>query len=156
MKLNEVDVSGYDTLLLDRDGVINRLRPNDYVKCWEEFEFLPGVLDTLAEWNKKFKHIFIVTNQRGVGKGLMDEQTLQEIHHKMRIEISKHSGRIDRVYYCTALTCEDNRRKPGTGMFLDICRDYPEVKGGKCLMVGDSVCDLEFAKNCGIKGIMVG
>lgn len=68
MNLKDIDISGYDTLLLDRDGVINRLRPNDYVKCWDEFEFLPGVLETLSKWNKQVKRIFIVTNQRGVGK----------------------------------------------------------------------------------------
>ena len=45
MNLLDIDITGYDTLLLDRDGVINRLRPNDYVKCWEEFEFLPGVFE---------------------------------------------------------------------------------------------------------------
>lgn len=47
MNLLDIDITGYDTLLLDRDGVINRLRPNDYVKCWEEFEFLPGVFEAL-------------------------------------------------------------------------------------------------------------
>ena len=47
MQLRDLNLSEYDTLLLDRDGVINVLRPNDYVKCWEEFVFLPGVLETL-------------------------------------------------------------------------------------------------------------
>ena len=62
MTLSDIDVTGYDTLFLDRDGVVNKLRPNHYVKCWEEFEFLPGILDALAQWNRHFKHIFIVTN----------------------------------------------------------------------------------------------
>lgn len=48
MQLRDLNLSEYDTLLLDRDGVINVLRPNDYVKCWEEFVFLPGVLETLG------------------------------------------------------------------------------------------------------------
>ena len=68
MQLRDLNLSEYDTLLLDRDGVINVLRPNDYVKCWEEFVFLPGVLETLARFARTAKHIFIVTNQRGVGK----------------------------------------------------------------------------------------
>ena len=71
MQLKDIDISGYDTLLLDRDGVINKLRPNDYVKCWEEFEFVPGIFEVLSKWSKHFKYIFIVTNQRGVGKGVM-------------------------------------------------------------------------------------
>ena len=120
MQLKDIDISGYDTLLLDRDGVINKLRPNDYVKCWEEFEFVPGIFEVLSKWSKHFKYIFIVTNQRGVGKGVMSEQDLLKIHQRMCEEIIAHKGRIDKIYYCTALTEEDNRRKPGNGMFLDI------------------------------------
>ena len=119
MNLLDLNVKGYNTLLLDRDGVINRLRPNDYVKCWAEFEFLPDVLEALAEWSKHFKYIFIVTNQRGIGKGVMTEQDLLEVHQRMCKEIFSHGGRIDKIYYCIALTEEDNRRKPGNGMFLD-------------------------------------
>lgn len=155
MNLLDLDVNGYDTLLLDRDGVINRLRPNDYVKYWTEFEFLPDVLEALAEWSKHFKYIFIVTNQRGIGKGVMTEQDLLEIHRRMCDEIYFYGGRIDKIYYCTALTEEDNRRKPGNGMFLDILNDYPDVARERCLMIGDSDSDMEFAKNCGIKGIKV-
>lgn len=155
MTLSDIDVTGYDTLLLDRDGVINRLRPNDYVKCWEEFEFLPGVFESLALFNRHFKHIFVVTNQRGVGKGLMSETDLLFIHEKMCQEIIANGGRIDKIYYCTALAETDNRRKPGNGMFMDILRDYPDVRVEHCLMVGDSDSDMKFAENCSIKGIKV-
>lgn len=79
MQLRDLNLSEYDTLLLDRDGVINVLRPNDYVKCWEEFVFLPGVLETLARFARTAKHIFIVTNQRGVGKGIMNKRCLMYI-----------------------------------------------------------------------------
>ncbi len=155
MSLLDIDTTGFDTLMLDRDGVINRLRHNDYVKCWEEFEFLPGVLDALAEWNRHFRHIFIVTNQRGVGKGLMTEQTLLDIHDRMCNVINENGGRIDDIFYCTALTCDDPRRKPGIGMFLEILHKYPDVQTYKCLMVGDSESDMEFARNCSIKGILI-
>lgn len=155
MNLKNIDISGYDTLLLDRDGVINRLRPNDYVKCWSEFEFLPNVLETLSTWSQKVKYIFIVTNQRGVGKKLMTESDLSDIHKQMCNEITRHGGRIDKIYYCTALTEEDCRRKPGTGMFQEILHDYPDINPSKCLMIGDSDSDMKFAENCGIKGIKI-
>lgn len=155
MNLRDINISGYDTLLLDRDGVINRLRPNDYVKCWEEFEFLPDVLETLSKWSKQVKHIFIVTNQRGVGKGMMTESDLTDIHKRMCDEIQKHGGRIDEIYYCTALTEADRRRKPGIGMFEDILHDYPDTEHSHCLMIGDSDSDMKFAENCGIKGIKI-
>lgn len=155
MNLLDIDVIGYDTLLLDRDGVINRLRPNDYVKCWEEFEFLPNIFKALKKWNQCFKHIFIVTNQRGVGKGVMTEEALIDVHQRMVSQIELHGGRIDKIYYCTALTEEDNRRKPGNGMFMDILKDYSDVVLETCLMIGDSDSDMAFAQNCGIKGIKV-
>lgn len=82
MNLLDIDVSRYDTLFLDRDGVINKLRQNDYVKCWDEFEFLPGVFEALAKWKDHFKHIIIVTNQRGIGKGLMTDEDLNSIHQQ--------------------------------------------------------------------------
>lgn len=155
MQLKDIDIQGYDTVLLDRDGVINRLRPNDYVKCWEEFEFLPGVFEALARIASSAKHIFIVTNQRGVGKGVMSELALLDVHQRMCTEIAAHGGRIDKIYYCTALTEADVRRKPNRGMFDDILRDYPDVVAERCVMVGDSDSDIKFAENCGIKGIRV-
>ena len=155
MRLKDIDFAGYETVLLDRDGVINRLRPNDYVKCWEEFEFLPGVFEALAHIAESAKYVFVVRNQRGVGKGVMAEQTLIGIHEKMCEEIVARGGRIDGVYYCTALTEMDERRKPGNGMFLEILRDYPDVKVENCVMVGDSDSDMQFADNCGIKGIKI-
>lgn len=155
MKLKDITIERFDTLLLDRDGVINRLRPNDYVKTWEEFEFLPGVFEMMKRFACHFKHIFVVTNQRGVGKGIMTEDALNDIHRRMCKEIAAHGGRIDRIYYCTALTESDNRRKPGTGMFKEILHDYPDVRLEHCLMIGDSDSDMEFARNCGISGVKV-
>lgn len=149
--LADIRESDCYTLLLDRDGVINRLLPRDYVKGWEEFEFIPGVLEAMPELSKRFKHIFIVTNQRGVGKGVMTDKDLQDIHKRMCQEIWSYGGRIDRIYCCTAVSDSDQRRKPNTGMFEEILHDYPDVIPSRCLMVGDSKSDLQFAKNCGMK-----
>lgn len=153
--LHFVEFSGFDTLLLDRDGVINRLREHDYVKTWDEFEFIPGILPLLASWAKRFKHIFVVTNQRGVGKGFMTEDILLQIHERMCKKIAEYGGRVDKIYYCTSLSEIDPRRKPGTGMFTDILRDYPDVHPDSCLMLGDSESDMRFAANCKISGALV-
>lgn len=150
MKINEVNVQGFDTLLLDRDGTINVHIIGDYVRKWEDFEFIPIALDTMAYFAKHFKHIFVVTNQRGIGKGKYTEADLADVHNKMVAEIENKGGRIDGIYYCTSLTEEDIRRKPGRGMFEDILRDYPTVDPTKTIMIGDSDVDREFAKNCGI------
>ena len=73
MQVNLVDVQGYDTLLLDRDGTINVHIIGDYVRKWEDFEFIPIALETMPYFAEHFKHIFIVTNQRGIGKGKYTE-----------------------------------------------------------------------------------
>ena len=150
MKLSEIDIKPFDTLLLDRDGTINVHLIGDYVKNWSEFEFIPGVLDAMPKFAQHFKHIFIVTNQRGIGKGKYTEEDLADIHQHMVDEIQKAGGRIDGIYYCASLTEDDIRRKPGRGMFDDILGDYPDVEPSKTLMVGDGDVDEEFAKNCGV------
>lgn len=153
-RLSELPVEPYETLLLDRDGVLNRLRKNDYVKSWDEFEFLPGVFEALSKWAKAGKRIIVVTNQRGVGKGLMSEEDLKEIHRRMVDEIEKQGGRIDRIYYCTAVSESDRNRKPGTGMFEQALKDYPSMRKERTVMIGDSASDMAFARNCGIRGLL--
>ncbi len=155
MRLSDIDISIYETLLLDRDGTINVHIVGDYVRKWEDFEFIPGVLDVMPKFANHFKHIFVVTNQRGIGKGKYTDSDLADVHSKMIAEISKVGGRIDGVYYCPSVTEADIRRKPGRGMFDDILRDYPDVKPATTLMVGDGDVDMDFAKNCGIVGVKV-
>ena len=89
MKLNDIDIEPYDTLLLDRDGTINVHIVGDYVRKWDDFEFIPGALEALAKFANHFKYIFIVTNQRGIGKGKYTESDLMDIHNKMCAEIRK-------------------------------------------------------------------
>jgi histidinol-phosphate phosphatase family protein len=153
--MKDIDITEYETLFLDRDGVINRHRPNDYVKCWEEFEFLPDILEALAKWSKQVRHIFIITNQRGVGRGLMSENDLKKIHSNMLDEINRHGGRIDKIYYCTAISDDDINRKPNVGMAIQAKQDFPDINFGKSVMIGDSEKDMRFAENARMKGIMI-
>ena len=138
------------TLFLDRDGVINVLRRGDYVKTWDEFEFVPGILESLRELAGIFGLIVIVTNQRGVGRGLMTEDALNEIHRRMLERITRAGGRIDAVYYCTSTDPEDPMRKPGIGMFLKACEDFPSIDPSRSVMIGDSESDEKFACSSGL------
>ena len=144
-----------DTLFLDRDGVINRWLPGDYVRTWEQFSFLPGILECLRAWAGKFRHILLVSNQRGVGKGLMTQEALDEVHARMLAEIRRAGGRIDGLYVCTALDKDDSCRKPRTGMFEKARRDFQDISPERCLMVGDSDSDRAFAQNCGMDFILM-
>ena len=155
MRIEDIDITGYDTILLDRDGTINVHIMGDYVRKWEDFEFIPNVVDTIVRWSQKVKHIFIVINQRGIGKGKYTEEDLADIHSRMVAEIEKAGGRVDDIYFCPSLSEEDVRRKPGMGMFDDILRQHSDVVTDKTVMIGDGDVDRDFAKNCGIDFIRV-
>lgn len=145
------------TLFLDRDGVINERKPNDYIKNWNEFRFLPGVLDAFGVFSNYFNRIFIVTNQAGIEKGLLSHEDLRTIHDQMMEYIIFHGGRVDEIYYCPYKSDLDPLcRKPNPGMALQAKKDFPEIVFNKCLMVGDSDSDIAFGNNLGMKTILVG
>ncbi len=148
--------SGKRFLFLDRDGVINRQIVGDYVRDWSQFEFISGIREAIAGWSAEYERIFIVTNQRGVGKGLMSESSLEDIHSRMLEGIKEYGGRIDGIYVSTATDSSDHDRKPQTGLFERACADFPEVTAAESVMVGDSPSDAEFASNCGMAFVRMG
>lgn len=144
------------SLFLDRDGVINKLLPNDYVKGLHEFEFNPGVPEAIKILSGKFGHVFIVTNQQGIGKGLMTEKDLEIIHTYLLKEIAAAGGRIDRIYHAPGLHSPENLlRKPAIGMALKAKEDFPGVDFAKSIMVGDSEADMGFADAAGMKKVLI-
>jgi len=149
------NIDGDWTLFLDRDGVINKRIFGGYIKNWKEFEFLPGVKQAIAIFSKVFNRIIIVTNQQGVGKGVMSKTIVEEIHSELTKVVSQAGGRIDAVYYCPELaTTEGNCRKPGTSMAERAKSDFPEIDFSKSLMVGDTASDILFGKNAGMKTVL--
>lgn len=152
--LNEIDHSW--TLFLDRDGVINKRIFGGYVTCESEFEFLPGVLESISYFSKIFSRIIIITNQQGVGKGIMTETELISLHNFMKNEIINSAGKIDDIYYCTDLANKpDSCRKPSEKMALHARDSYPDINLTKSIMVGDSLSDIEFGINAGMKTVFV-
>ncbi len=149
-------INNCDTLFLDRDGVINEWLPGDYVKTWNEFRFIPEFLNSIKEWSSHFKRIFIVTNQRGVGKGLMSHEEMDNIHQKMLSKIYERGGRVDKIYACVSVDENDPMRKPNPGMAYLAMKDFPEVKMSKSLMIGDQESDLIFARNAGMSFFLFG
>jgi D-glycero-D-manno-heptose 1,7-bisphosphate phosphatase len=133
-------------LFVDRDGVINRRIPDDYVRTRDQWEFLPGALEALrilAEWAP---HLVIVTNQRGVGRGLIDPVELERIHADLRAAVAAVGGRIDDILVCPHLQSDDCPcRKPRAGLALDWLAAHPAVDGAFSAMVGDSPSDMGMA-----------
>ncbi len=151
----QVLASKAEALFLDRDGVLNRLLEGSYVKSWADWQWMPGILEELPKWAAKFKHIVLVTNQRGVGKGLMTDADLARIHARMMQELLEAGGKIDLILTCTAVSDDDPRRKPNPGMFREACALFP-LEPQRCVMVGDSDSDAAFARNCGMAFIRLG
>lgn len=138
------------TLFLDRDGVINEEKHNDYIHHYQEFVFYPGVKEAFLLMTPLFKHIFVVTNQRGVGKGITSLENLQEIHRYMQNEIEESGGRIDQVYFCPDVDNESPCRKPNIGMAMQAKAAFPEIDFTKSVMIGNNLSDMQFGRslNC--------
>lgn len=143
------------TLFLDRDGVINVDKPNSYIFNPDEFRFYHGVLSSLQKLNQGFGHIVVVTNQRGIGRGLMTESDLQAIHAKMMKEVIANQGRIDKIYYCATNDNDDPRRKPNPGMAYEARQDFPSIDFSRSLIVGNNFSDMQFGRNAGMKTVFV-
>ena len=143
------------TLFLDRDGVLNRHLPGDYVRTPQMWEWMPGVLQSMVQWSRKFKHIVLVTNQRGVGKGLMTDDQLAQVHAQMMRDILEAGSRLDLILTCTAVSEEDSRRKPHPGMFYEACSLFPDIDAKSSVMLGDAPSDAAFAQNCGMQFILL-
>jgi D-glycero-D-manno-heptose 1,7-bisphosphate phosphatase len=144
------------TVFIDRDGVVNRLRPGDYVKTWTEFEFLPGSLDALRLLTESGYRVIVVTNQRGVSRGLMTEQDLIDIHTRMIDSVAAAGASIAAIYSCPHAAGECTCRKPQTGLFLQAQRDFPDIVFSRCTMIGDSLTDMEAGSRVGCRTIFVG
>lgn len=143
------------TLFLDRDGVINNELQGNYVTQWSEFEFCEGAIEALKMAAPVFGKIIVVTNQRGVGRGIMSAEDLKHIHLNMQQSIADAGGRIDKIYACIATDDNDNNRKPNTGMALQAKEDFPEIDFKKSIMVGNNLSDMLFGKKCGMKTVFL-
>jgi D-glycero-D-manno-heptose 1,7-bisphosphate phosphatase len=143
------------TLFLDRDGVINIEKYQDYVYKYHEFIFYDGVTEAIKSLSDLFGLVIITTNQRGVGRGLMTEADLLDIHNNMMRDIEAGGGRIDRIYYCVADDKNDPCRKPNPGMIFQAAKDFPAIDLKKSLIVGNNMSDMEFGRNAGIHTVFV-
>jgi D-glycero-D-manno-heptose 1,7-bisphosphate phosphatase len=136
-------------IFLDRDGVIIENRP-DYVRNWSEAKFISGVLPALARLTNTPYRIVIVTNQAGIGRGIISRLVVEDIHARLIQEIIKSNGRIDGVYICPHKP-EDgcSCRKPQPGLILQAAQDL-EIDLGRSMMIGDNLSDVQAGLAAGI------
>ncbi len=144
------------SLFLDRDGVINRRLPGAYVREWPEFQWLPGALEAIAGLSQKVGRAFVVTNQQGIGKGLMSEESLARIHARLLKAVEAAGGRIDAIYHCPDLASTGpNCRKPSPAMGRRAREEFPEVDFRRSVMIGDSLSDMQFGQALGMYNVLI-
>jgi D-glycero-D-manno-heptose 1,7-bisphosphate phosphatase len=141
-------------IFLDRDGVINQNR-NDHVKTWSEFEFIPRTLAALRLLSQHGYHIFIVTNQAIVSRGITSVETLNDIHDRMRKQIQLHGGHIHDLRFCPHDQHEEcDCRKPRPGMLLDLAERW-RIDLTRATMIGDAWTDIAAAHSVGCRAALV-
>lgn len=143
----------YDTLFLDRDGTLN---PDPgYIRELEQFAFYNYTLTALKILSQAGFRLCIVTNQSGIGRGLIDPQKLQEIHEYIIDEFHKNDINLLGIYQCPDHPEKPTKfRKPGPGMFHQAAREHG-ITIEKSLMIGDAVSDIEAGVNLNMDTMLV-
>lgn len=150
------DRAHYHHLFLDRDGVINQRLPGAYVQDPRQFTFLPGVVEALRMLRAVFSRIVVVTNQQGIGKGLMTDQQLQMVHRYMRMHLAEAGVELDGIYWCPELASQPgNCRKPAPTLAHQARADWPDIEFSQSIMVGDSRSDIEFGARLNMLTVLV-
>jgi histidinol-phosphate phosphatase family protein len=143
-------------VILDRDGVLNEVAPSGgYVTDLDEWRWIPGALDGLAQLRRAGMRISIATNQAGVGRGLLTEDQLDAIHGQMMADAARHGAAIDALAVCPhapdeGCTC----RKPRPGL-LEQAIAQAGIPSGETIMVGDDESDFEASWTAGITAALV-
>ena len=142
-------------VLLDRDGVINRRTAGGCVTSWEQFEFLPRVLDGLRLLAENGYAALVISNQACVGKNLLKVSELEAITQRFRLEVALAGGNIRQVYYCLHVPSDHcSCRKPQPGAILRAQLDYG-FNPTTTYFIGDSISDLQAASAAGCPGVLL-
>lgn len=141
-------------IFLDRDGVINANR-SDYVKTWDEFQFLPGALEALRRLAQLGWLAIVVSNQSAIGRGLVAQETVEQIHRQMLEAVSRAGGIIHHVLYCPHHPADNcDCRKPRPGLLLRASK-HLQVDLSRSILIGDALSDVEAARAAGCQPILV-
>ena len=146
-----------NTLFLDRDGVVNVQIIGGYVESVDQFVFVDHFLEAMKLLRHRFKHIILITNQQGIGKGICTQAQVDAVHSYMQMRLLDQHTPMDAIYCCPHLASDNcDCRKPNIGMALQAQRDFPDIDFADSVMVGDSLSDMQFAQNAGITPVHVG
>lgn len=141
-------------VILDRDGVINH-DSDDFIRTPAEWVPIDGSLEGIALLTRSGYTVAVATNQSGIGRGLYDHAALAAIHDKMRAEVTRAGGAIDRIVYCPHGPDEGcDCRKPAAGLLRGLAEHYGIALDG-VPAIGDTERDIEAARTVGARPILV-
>lgn len=141
-------------VLLDRDGVLNEDR-QDFVKSPGELTMIVGAADAVARLNRAGHTVAVVSNQSGVGRGLMTPDDLGAVHAALADRLDAAGAHLDALIFCTDPPwAATPRRKPGSGMLEEALAQFGALPN-EAVMIGDAVRDLEAAAALGIRRVLV-
>jgi len=141
-------------IILDRDGVINQDSP-DFIKSPEEWIPIDGSLEAIGRLSQAGYEVVILSNQSGIGRGLISPDMLSQIHVRMLDYIQQHGGKIQIILFCPHHPDDECEcRKPKTGLYEELTKRLNIDLTGT-YSVGDSLRDLIAAKSAGASPILV-
>jgi D-glycero-D-manno-heptose 1,7-bisphosphate phosphatase len=141
-------------IVLDRDGVINH-DSDAFIRTPAEWRPLDGSLQAIALLTRHGFTVTVASNQSGIGRGLLDRNTLYAVHRKMRRAAERVGGSVDRIVYCPHLPGDGcDCRKPATGL-LERLAGYYGVPLRGVPVIGDALRDLQAASAVGARPILV-
>jgi D-glycero-D-manno-heptose 1,7-bisphosphate phosphatase len=149
-------VTGSPAVIVDRDGVLNEKPPRaQYVRRWGEFQWRPGALEALAALTGAGYRTIVVSNQAGIGRGVMSEADLADIHRHMLAEARDAGAAVEAVYHCphdwdAGCAC----RKPKPGMLLRAQREHA-LDLTRTPFIGDDERDGQAAAAAGCPFLLV-
>ena len=142
------------TVFLDRDGVINEQRI-DHVKDIDEFKIFSGVGEAIKLLKEKGYLVIIITNQSVIGRKIISETKLEEIHLKLKNYLKQYNTYVDSIYHCPHTPEQNcNCRKPKPGLLIKASEDF-NIDLGESYFIGDSESDLTAASEAKCKGILL-
>ncbi len=143
-----------DALFLDRDGVINVNRA-DHVKSWDQFAFVAGALNALRRLRDAGVPIVIVTNQAIIGRRMVDQEIVEDIHRRLKRAVEWAGGQVLDILYCPHAPEDNcNCRKPHPGLLVEAAQRHG-FDLSRCGLVGDAVTDILAGQAVGCTTVMV-
>ena len=146
----------WSTVFLDRDGTLNVKAPDDdYVRTPDQVVLLPGVAGGVRRLNEAGLRLVVVSNQRGVARGLMDAADLDAVDRRLGQLLAEDGAHVDATYYCTHDKGECDCRKPLPGLLVRAARDDPGIDLGASVLIGDAESDVAAAAAVGVPAIRI-